>query len=221
MGGKNDGADEAKRARQDEEARQARIRQGTQRINTIFDGGTTTSGQLGKGAAYDPTKTYYNKDGSIWTPQAAPTFNPQNPLQGLQDFGNQVFGRNGNSNASYTGPGSHNGGAGQFWNAVGNSVSRFLTPEQQFAQAIKNGVYSTKNTTTGFNDDFFNGRKQAYMDYADPQLEDQYGDANKQLTFSLARSGLLDSSARGEKLGDLQKLYDTQKQAVADKALSY
>jgi hypothetical protein len=32
---------------------------------------------------------------------------------------------------------------------------------------------------------------------------------------------LLDSSARGEKLGDLQKLYDTQKQAVADKALSY
>lgn len=216
MGGKNDGADEAKRARQDEEARQARIRQGTQRINTIFDGGTTVSGQLAGGAAYDPTKTYYNKDGSIWTPAAKPA----NAQQGIQDFANDFRG-------SFTHGGGGREGDHSLYDipilgGIARNVTRYLTPEQQFAAALKNGgLYSAKNTTTGFNNDFFDARKQAYLDYADPQLQDQYNDANRQLTFSLARSGLLDSSARGEKLGDLQKLYDTQKQAIADKALSY
>ena len=57
--------------------------------------------------------------------------------------------------------------------------------------------------------------------YATPQLEDQYGKAGKELTFSLARGNMLDSSVRGEKMSELQKLYDIQKQQVADKALSY
>lgn len=215
MGGKNDGADEAKRARQDEEARQARIRQGTQRINTIFDGGTTVSGQLAGGAAYDPTKTYYNSDGSIWTPQTAPS----TPQQGFQNFGNDL--RN-----SFSGGGGREGDHSIYnvpiLGGIARNATRYMTPAQQFAAALKNGgLYSAKNTTTGFNNDFFDARKQAYLDYADPQLQDQYGNANRQLTFSLARSGLLDSSARGEKLGELQKLYDTQKQGIADKALSY
>ncbi|MBZ9706062.1 hypothetical protein LB543_04925 [Mesorhizobium sp. ESP7-2] len=217
MGGKNDGADEAKQARADEEARQARIRQGTSRINTIFDGGTTTSGAVS--GAYDPTKTYYNADGSIWTPTAAPA----NPLQGLKDFGNDLRsgGSSGGASGGVSGWGGERGGNAGL-GAIGRSITRLLTPEQQFAAAQKNGgLFSNKTTTTGFDDNFYNGRKQAYLDYADPQLESQYGDANKQLTFSLARGGLLDSSVRGDKLGDLQKLYDTQKQAVADKALSY
>lgn len=219
MGKKNAGEDEAKQARADEEARQARIRAGTQRINTIFDGGTTTSGQVS--GAYDPTKTYYNADGSVWTPSATPT----NPIQGLQQFGSDLFGgRNvgsGPHSQAYTQPsgGGHSGAAGL--GNLGKALTRLLSPAQQFALAQKNGLFSTKTTSTGFDDNFYNARKQAYLDYADPQLEDQYGDANKQLTFSLARGGLLDSSVRGEKLGDLQQLYDTQKQAVADKALSY
>jgi hypothetical protein len=71
-----------------------------------------------------------------------------------------------------------------------------------------------------FTDDFYKGRKQAYLDYATPQLQDQYKDAQKQLIFSLDRSGNLDSTARGEKTGELQKLYDIQQQQVADRALS-
>lgn len=71
-----------------------------------------------------------------------------------------------------------------------------------------------------FNDDFYGGRRQAYLDYATPQLEDQYGDAQRELIFSLDRSGNLDSTARADKMSELQKLYDIQKQQVADKALS-
>lgn len=207
MGKKNAGEKEAKQARADEDARQARIRDGTTRINSIFDGGTTTSGAVT--GAYDPTKTYYNKDGSVW----APTPQATTGQGALQAWGN-------NLSSLATASKDHDNSGKTAANFLTGFISPFLTPAQQFASAQK-GLFSNKTTSTGFDDNFYKGRRDAYTDYADPQLEDQYGDANKQLTFSLARGGLLDSSVRGEKLGDLQKLYDTQKQAVADKALSY
>lgn len=71
-----------------------------------------------------------------------------------------------------------------------------------------------------FNDDFFDQRRDAFVNYATPQLEDQFGDAQKQLTFALARGGLLDSSVRADKSAELQKKYDLNKQQIADKALS-
>lgn len=120
MGGKS-GGNEAKMARQDEQARQERIRQGTTEINRIFDGNSEE-------------------------------------VQG-------VFG--------------------------------------------------------GFNDDFFNNRRQAFIDYASPQLNDQYSDAQKELTFALARGGNLDSSMRGQQTADLQKQYDLANQQIADQAISY
>lgn len=164
MSKKDPGADEAKQARVDENARQARIRAGTQRINSIFDG------------------------------SAAGALTPVAPTGGAFNFD-----------------------SGEYYDANGNrlhgNVSHFGRADEAFTK-------SATGTTGQFTPEFFNNRRQAYLDYANPQLEDQYGKANKELTFSLARSGLLDSSVRGQKLGDLQKLYDTQKQAVADKALS-
>lgn len=72
-----------------------------------------------------------------------------------------------------------------------------------------------------FNDGFYNGRKQSFIDYASPQLEDQYGDARKALTFSLDRGGVLDSSIRADKFGELEKLYAQNRQQIGDQALSY
>jgi hypothetical protein len=71
-----------------------------------------------------------------------------------------------------------------------------------------------------FDNSFFAGRKKAFSNFATPQLSDQYAQANKQLLYSLDRSGLSDSSARGEKFGELQKLYDINQQKVADDALA-
>lgn len=83
-------------------------------------------------------------------------------------------------------------------------------------------VYGAPTTQAGqFNDAFFDKIKQGYIDYATPQLQQQYQDAGKDLTFSLARSGLLNSSARAQQEGRLQQLYDTNAQDIADKALSY
>jgi hypothetical protein len=103
----------------------------------------------------------------------------------------------------------------------GNEAKQARKDEQERQARIREGTASINKTfDSQFNDDFFNGRRDAFMNYATPQLEDQYGKASKELTFALARGGNLDSSARGQKLGELQKLYDVNKQKVADDALS-
>ena len=72
-----------------------------------------------------------------------------------------------------------------------------------------------------FNDDFYAGRKQGFLDYANPQLEDQYADTRKQLTYWLDSRGLLDSSIRADKEAELQKKYDLNRRSVADQALDF
>lgn len=105
----------------------------------------------------------------------------------------------------------------------GSSEAKKAREAEEARQAeIRKGTASINNTfDSQFTDDFYNQQKQNYLDYATPQVEDQYNDATKQLTYSLTRSGLLDSSARSEKSADLQKLYDLNTQKVADDALSY
>lgn len=173
-GGSND---EARRAREDEQARQARIREGTQRINTIFDGGLTGSGKLGAGAQFDPSKQYFTADGRAWTP---PNSGPPS-----------LFGASG---------------------AGGTS----------FEDMVKAGkLFTGTENRSGFDDSFFEGRRNAFLDYSRPQLQEQYGDAQRDMSFALARGGLLDSSVRGEKAGELQQLYDLQNQNIADQARDY
>jgi hypothetical protein len=72
-----------------------------------------------------------------------------------------------------------------------------------------------------FTEDFFGGRKQAYLDYAKPQLEDQFADARKQLVYALDRSGMLNSTARTQKEAELAKLYGQNSRTISDAALGY
>jgi hypothetical protein len=104
----------------------------------------------------------------------------------------------------------------------GNKAANQARADEQARQArIREGTERIGGIFDGqFNDQFFDGRRQAFLDYARPQLEDQFGDAQKQLTFALARGGNLDSSVRGQKSAELQKQFDLNQQQIADKALS-
>lgn len=94
--------------------------------------------------------------------------------------------------------------------------------QQQRQSAIQggtgqiNGIFENQ-----FSPEFYTGRRQAYLDFANPQLDDQFADTRKQLTYWLDRNGTLDSSARTEKEAELQKAYDTNKRAISDRALGY
>ncbi len=107
-------------------------------------------------------------------------------------------------------------GSGEYYGADGKRLTGALEKFDNEA------VFGAPEQRVGqFDDAFFRGRRDAFTAYATPQLEDQYTDAQKELAFSLDRSGLTDSSARGQQVGKLQKLYDTNKRNVADQALSY
>src|SRR3546814_7739919 len=58
------------------------------------------------------------------------------------------------------------------------------------------------------------------LDYATPQLEDQFAKAKEQLIFALSRGGNLNSSVAGERLADLTKQYDRNRTALADRGLA-
>lgn len=90
-----------------------------------------------------------------------------------------------------------------------------------FGDALKGGLFSGVETRTGFGDGFFGGIRDSFVNFARPQIDDQFRKAGEQSTFGLARSGLLDSSVRGEQNAELQKQYDIGLQDITDKARGY
>lgn len=83
---------------------------------------------------------------------------------------------------------------------------------------IRAGMSSVDNTFAGFNDDFYGKRRTSFMDFYQPQLDDQFSKAREALTFALADAGLLNSSIAGEKTADLNKAYETQRGSILSKA---
>lgn len=72
----------------------------------------------------------------------------------------------------------------------------------------------------GFDDQFYAGRERAYLDYAMPQLDDQFGAAKKALTLALSRTGNIHSSTATTRFRDLQERYKTAQVGIADRAKS-
>lgn len=101
------------------------------------------------------------------------------------------------------------------------AAARARADEEARQKRIREGTDSINQTFTQFDDDYFAKLRDSYVGYARPQLDEQMGDARKQLTFALARSGNLDSSTRGEQSADLQKTYDLNLQDIADKGREY
>ncbi|MFA5897857.1 MAG: hypothetical protein WC829_01965 [Hyphomicrobium sp.] len=109
-----------------------------------------------------------------------------------------------------------------FGGGGGNEAAKARIAEERRQARIRRGTDKINNVfDKNFDRQYFREQRDNFLDYANPQIEKQYGDAQKELTFALARGGNLDSSVRGQKAGDLQELYDLNKQTIADQALSY
>ena len=65
---------------------------------------------------------------------------------------------------------------------------------------------------------FFDRYRQGITDYYKPQIDNQYSDAKKNLTFQLADAGTLRSSAAADATADLQKQNDNALLSMNSKA---
>ena len=165
---------QAAEADQKEAARQASLQQGQDLINQIFSGTPVTTPQ-----AYDWS--------TFKAPQVMPAVMSQwlakNPGTAAPDFS-----QTGSAPAGYTATqGGVKDASGKFY-AQGTPLT-VQTP--------------TGATTGGFDDAFYNKYKQQVLDYYQPDEQRQYQEAQRDLTYNLARAGTLQSSTAGDKQGDL------------------
>ena len=93
--------------------------------------------------------------------------------------------------------------------------------EEARQAAIRAGMGRIDDTFKQFDDDFFNKRTTAYVDYAMPQLDEQKAKALEALTYALARGPGVNSSVGAAKMADLEKQFIRQKQAIEGQGLQY
>jgi hypothetical protein len=213
-------ADEAK---QKEAARAVRLQQGQKAIDDIYNGapvmGTRqkafdwSSGALPSG--------WTEKDVGVMDPWGQPAMTSV-PSSGSGPSNREGYGGGENNwlGAGYNGGGNSNSG---WMNGQGYTVGQSQQPTQQSTPQMRKGyfdasgkevhkgdplqtteTYDTGARTGGFNDDFYGKYKQSVLDYYKPEVQRQYDNARSDLTFSLARTGNLNSSAAGQKQGALE-----------------
>lgn len=71
-----------------------------------------------------------------------------------------------------------------------------------------------------FQPDWYKQREADYRSLYRPQLDEQFTKSGEDLTYWLADRGTLNSSVRGEKSGELQKLFDSGMRKINDSALN-
>jgi hypothetical protein len=84
---------------------------------------------------------------------------------------------------------------------------------------IKQGTANIDSNFSQFNNDFFNGRRTAYTNFAQPQVGQQYGQNARGLAYSLARNGLSNSSEAARQSGVLEGDNAAARQQVASQAI--
>ena len=86
---------------------------------------------------------------------------------------------------------------------------------------IKQGTQSIDKSFGGFDDNFYKGRERAFVNNAIPQLNGQFVDTQRNLTYNLARQGLTASSEAARNAGELQRQYNDNRAQIAAQGMDY
>ena len=85
--------------------------------------------------------------------------------------------------------------------------------ETQRQNRINAGLQNIDKAFSGFNNDWFNQRRQDYLNYATPQAIRQFQNTRNNLAYSLARNGL---SKSGAAVNENQALETEKNQRLSD-----
>ena len=97
-------------------------------------------------------------------------------------------------------------------------AKRARKEEEARKARINTGTANIDGTFGQFDQGFFDDFLKTNLDYYQPQLDKQFGDAKDQLTFGLARAGTLKSSVANQKTADLTSAYGDQKAGLVSDA---
>ena len=111
---------------------------------------------------------------------------------------------------SLTGGGGGGGGS-QYESAAEAEARRQLK--------VDAGLKEIEKVFAQYDQDFYDKSGDAYLDYYEPQLDDQFKDGLKELQFALARGGRFGSSTEVDKKADAAEDYGFQKNELASGAI--
>jgi len=92
-----------------------------------------------------------------------------------------------------------------FWISGDGGAAAARKREEERQARVDAGAAEIEEVFGQFDEDFYDKRRTALMDYERPQIKDQYKDALGQLAFALARSGLTNSSVGATRRAKGQK----------------
>lgn len=221
--------DQAKQARADEEARQNRIKYGMEQVRTAFEGGTARTAVKAKRHLYDPKATYYNPDGSVWTPkektgaQVPVAAAPAKPVKGgkapvaVAPAPRKYYDADGDLRTDagvYRRPNAPASVGGT--PRAGAPTTRSLTAEEQFQRALNRGGLTTegKGKYQRGVEPILAARRRAQERFYLPQLDEQHAEAKDELAYALARAGLGVSTTANEKASKLAEGFNRERTGV-------
>jgi hypothetical protein len=177
-------------ARQKEDARVARIKLGRSQIDQLFDTGRTLHEGTGQGKRTVDNPAYIKALAD--EKAAAGTQAPVTPTYSMS-------GMNQNPNDPFYGTSDQTLATAQ--NGPPELASSKLpkTIEEDIPAQWDEGK------TGGFNQAFYDKRKEAYLNNYMPQLGDQFKQARETMAYALARSGMTRSSVAADEYAKLEK----------------
>ena len=110
-----------------------------------------------------------------------------------------------------TGGGGGDGGGSQYESAAEAEARRQLKVDAGLAEIEK--IFGQ------YDQDFYDKSSDAYLDYYEPQLEDQFKEGLKELQFALARGGRFGSSTEVNRKAKAAEDYGFQKNELASGAI--
>lgn len=246
-GGSNDAVDYQ---REQQQKRERRIRHGMDMLRAIFEGGQHGTGQVEVPEWEAPSPAYYaaNADplGGSYGPPPPPRV--ISPDQVGLDLGTSYFDGEGNvvyEAGSLVAPNREafrreQPESGQYAtdalamlgvsnphlqyndSAYRRAVEDYNTRLRNLhRQASQGRLFTGTQEHEGFDEGFYDERSQAYLDYANPQVDEQFDDAQSALTYALARQGQLRGSLAVDRWGDLERDEGRARQQVGSRAQTF
>lgn len=199
-GGGGGGNDEAlDYQKQQDRIDENRRRRGQAMVDALFDGGKYATGRAEE---VDLGQTYYDAQGNV-------VYEGGSVSQPEHEYETEETGNPDDVGTDYRDPDS---------GKTDEQINYEDTREDLQEKIERHNLYTGVEEREGYDDEFFEQRADAYLDYANPRIDEQRGEAAEELAYGLARSGLGQSSVAADRRAQMGDTYEGAREQAAREA---